>query len=185
MFSSQEVLRSINQSSLLNKKVTVHNADALTWLRSNREKYDAVVIDFPDPSGFSVGKLYSTVFYNLLKKAMSPGAVAVVQSTSPYVAPKSFWCVDTTLQAAGFITKPYHNYVPSFGEWGYIMAYTDDNRKWYDQLPDSLRYLNRETLAQLFIFPEDMKAHVKLETNRLNNQALVNYFEEEWGNYLE
>lgn len=185
LFSSQEVLRSINQSSLLNKKVTVHNADALTWLRSNREKYDAVVIDFPDPSGFSVGKLYSTVFYSLLKRAMSPGAVAVVQSTSPYVAPKSFWCVDTTLQAAGFITKPYHNYVPSFGEWGYIMAYTDDNRKWYDQLPDSLRYLNRETLAQLFIFPEDMKAHVKLETNRLNNQALVNYFEEEWGNYLE
>jgi spermidine synthase len=185
LFSTQEVLRSINQSSLLNKKVTVHNADALTWLRSNREQFDAVVIDFPDPSGFSVGKLYSTVFYHLLKKAMSPGAVAVVQSTSPYVAPKSFWCVDTTLQAAGFITKPYHNYVPSFGEWGYIMAYTTDNRNWYSQLPDSLRYLNRETLAQLFVFPEDMKAHVKLETNRLNNQALVNYFEEEWGNYLE
>lgn len=185
LFSTQEVLRGINQSSLLNKKVTVHNEDALTWLRNNRELFDAVVIDFPDPSGFSVGKLYSTVFYQLLRKAMSPDAVAVVQSTSPYVAPKSFWCVDTTLQAAGFLTKPYHNYVPSFGEWGYIMAFTNTNRNWYAQMPDSLRYLNRETLAQLFVFPEDMKAHAKLETNRLNNQALVNYFEEEWGNYLE
>jgi len=65
------------------------------------------------------------------------------------------------------------------------MAFTNSNRNWYAQMPDSLRYLNRETLGQLFVFPEDMKAHAKLEINRLNNQALVNYFEEEWSNYLE
>jgi spermidine synthase len=30
-----------------------------------------------------------------------------------------------------------------------------------------------------------MKAKIVPEINKLNNQALVNYFEEEWGKYLE
>lgn len=185
MFSTQEVLKRINRSSLLNPIVKVQNADAFVWIRDNKEQFDAVIIDFPDPSSFSIGKLYTTVFYRLLKRSLKPGAVAVIQSTSPYVAPKSFWCIDSTLHVAGFATKPYHNYVPSFGEWGYIMAYTDAEPQWFAAMPDSLRYLNREVLPQLFVFPEDMKAKQTLNPNQLNNQALVNYFEEEWGNYLE
>jgi len=185
LFSSQEVLKRINNSSLLNSKVSVYNQDAFTWLKSNRELFDAVIIDFPDPSNFSIGKLYSTLFYQMLKKSMTQDAIAVIQSTSPYVAPKSFWCVDSTLKLAGFQTKPYHNYVPSFGEWGYIMAFTYEQKRWFSALPMGLKYLNMQTLQQLFIFPEDMKAHEPLQANKLNNQALVNYFEEEWGKYIE
>jgi spermidine synthase len=185
LFSTQEVLRNINKSSLLNDKVTVHNQDAFTWLKQNNELFDAVVIDFPDPSSFSIGKLYSTIFYQLLKKCMKPDAIAVIQSTSPYVAPKSYWCVDSTLKSVGFQTKPYHNYVPSFGEWGYIMAFTNEGKNWFSSLPTGLKYLNAQTLQQVFIFPEDMKAHQPLQANKLNNQALVNYFEDEWGKYIE
>jgi spermidine synthase len=185
LFSTQEVLEQINQSSLRNPKVHVHNTDAFIWLRNNRELFDAIVIDFPDPSNFSIGKLYSTVFYQLIKKALQPEGVVVVQSTSPYVAPKSFWCVDTTLRSVGLFTRAYHNFVPSFGEWGYIMATTQDKKDWFVSFPATLKYLNTATLQQMFVFPEDMKAHQPLEANKLNNQALVNYFEEEWNNYLE
>ena len=185
LFSSQEVLKRLNKSSLLNPKLTIYNTDAFLWLRDNKELYDAVIIDFPDPSSFSIGKLYSTMFYQLLHKSVSPEGIVVIQSTSPYVAPKSFWCVDTTLHAAGFYTKPYHNYVPSFGEWGYIIASPEETKNWFALLPDSLKYLNRPTLQQMFIFPEDMKAHQPLHTNKLNNQALVTYFEEEWSKYTE
>lgn len=185
LFSTQDILKDINQSSLLNKKVEVHNEDAFTWLRNNRQLFDAVVIDFPDPSSFSIGKLYTNVFYRMLKKAMQPSGIAVIQSTSPYVAPKSFWCIDSTLNAAGFYTRAYHNLVPSFGEWGYIIASPREDQHWFAHLPDSLKYLNAATLQQMFVFPEDMKAHQPLETNKLNNQALVNYFEEEWGKFLE
>ncbi|MES2774876.1 MAG: polyamine aminopropyltransferase [Bacteroidota bacterium] len=184
LFSTQEVLTSLNKNSLTDKKVTVLNADAFTWLRDNKQLFDCVIIDFPDPSTFSVGKLYTTSFYQLLKKSMQPDAVAVVQSTSPFAAPKSFWCVSQTLQAAGFSTVAYHNYVPSFGEWGYVMAM----QRAY-ALPDSfeipVRYMSKDVLQQMLNFPEDMKAHVPIAVNRLNNQALVNYFEEEWGKYLE
>jgi len=185
LFSTQEMLIEVNGSSLLNKKVKVYNEDAFLWLRSNSERFDAIVIDFPDPSNFSIGKLYSTVFYQLLKKAMKPSTIAVVQSTSPYVAPRSFWCIDTTIRSVGLQTVAYHNYVPSFGEWGYIMATPQKQRSWFTNFPSGLKYLNGGILQQMLTFPEDMKAHEALAPNKLNNQALVNYFEEEWDKYLE
>ncbi len=184
LFSTQEVLLNLNQRSLLHKKVNVVNQDAFVWLRSNRQLFDVVVIDFPDPSNFSIGKLYSTVFFRQLKQCLQPHGVAVIQSTSPYVAPKSFWCIDTTLRHTGLYTKPYHNYVPSFGEWGYILVSPQKEINWFSALPPGLKFLNPQVLQQLFIFPGDMQVREPLRVNQLNNQALVHYFEEEWGKYL-
>jgi spermidine synthase len=185
LFTSQEVLLNINHSSLLNKKVHIFNEDAFIWLLKNQKVFDAIVVDFPDPSNFSIGKLYSTVFYQLLKKTISPSGIAVIQSTSPYVAPKSFWCIDTTIRSAGLYTRPYHNYVPSFGEWGYILAMPRQEHYWFAAFPPGLKFLNASTLQQMLAFPEDMKAHQVLQPNKLNNQVLVNYFEEEWDKYID
>jgi spermidine synthase len=185
LFSTQQMLMHLNQSSLLNKKVQVINSDAFVWLKNNRLLFDAIIIDFPDPSNFSIGKLYSTLFYSLLKKAMKPDAIAVVQSTSPFVAPKSYWCIDTTMRSVGLETMTYHNYVPSFGEWGYIIASKTKEHSWFENFPAGLKYLNKSTLSQMFVFPEDMKTHQPLLPNKLNNQVLVNYFTEEWSNYLD
>jgi len=108
----------------------------------------------------------------------------VVQSTSPYVAPKSFWTVNKTLESAGLKTIPYHNYVPSFGEWGYIMATAPDNiyKKPQQYLP-GLRFVSKESLDLMLFFPKDM-ARVETDVNKLNNQILVKYFEDEWANVL-
>jgi len=185
LFSTQEILVKLNDSSLLNKKVQVHNADAFIWLSNNKEQFDAVVVDFPDPSSFSIGKLYSTMFYTKLKKSLRNDGVIVVQSTSPFVAPKSFWCINTTLQSAGFVTKPYHNYVPSFGEWGYIMASLNPDLHWFAAYPPQLKYFNKEMIQQMFVFPNDMQYNKILPANKLNNQVLVGYFEEEWAKYTD
>ena len=48
-----------------------------------------------------------------------------------------------------------------------------------DALVPGLRYLDGPTLASLFVLGPDM-APVETEVNRLNNQALVHYYEEEW-----
>ena len=144
-----------------------------------------VVVDFPDPSNFSIGKLYSKTFYSILKTVVAPDGIAVIQSTSPFVAPKSFWCIDTTIRDAGMLTKAYHNMVPSFGEWGYIMAMNNNTHQWFASMPANLRFLNNETMQQMFVFPEDMKVKQPLQVNKLNNQALVGYFEAEWDRYLD
>jgi spermidine synthase len=184
LFKNQEMLLQLNERSLLHQKVQVINADAFTWLRNNRQQFDAIIIDFPDPSNFSIGKLYSTAFYRLLKTALAPGGITVVQSTSPFAAPRSFWCIAETLRSVGLQTKAYHNYVPSFGEWGYIMAMHQEPPTMFASLPATLKFLNQSVLQQMFVFPEDMKTKLPVEANRLNNQVLVNYFEEEWERYL-
>jgi spermidine synthase len=184
LFKKQEVLLALNRGALLHSKVRVINADAFSWLRTNKEVFDAIIIDFPDPSNFSIGKLYSTVFYQLLKTALAPQGITVIQSTSPLAAPRSFWCIDHTLKSVGLQTMAYHNYVPSFGEWGYIMAMHQQQAALFSHLPAGLKFLNPAVLQQLFIFPDDMKTSLPIEANRLNNQVLVNYFEDEWEKYL-
>ena len=99
------------------------NDDGFRWARAGaRGNIDAIIVDFPDPVDFSIGKLYTDAFYREVARLLAPGGVAAVQSTSPLVAPNAFWTVATTIEAAGLQTRAYHVYVPSFGEWGFILA---------------------------------------------------------------
>ena len=183
LFKSNAMLLSLNQKSLLSPKVRVVNADAFTWLRQQQGKFDFMVIDFPDPSNYSVGKLYTNSFYDLAKQRLAPGGMMVIQATSPYIAPKSFWTVDMTLQSVGLHTIPYHNYVPSFGEWGYIMATESAFYKKPTEFLPETRFITKESLDLMFYFPKDM-AKVETAVNKLNNQVLVKYFEDEWSSVL-
>lgn len=182
MFSHQEMLLRINESSLLSPRVHVINADAFIWLKLNTNQYDFIIADFPDPSNYSLGKLFTTAFYAHVRTALRPEGAMVVQCTSPWVARKSFWCVDETLRESGFVTEPYHLYVPSFGEWGFILASLKPLPETL-QLPNGLKYINEASARDMYHFPPDM-SFVKVEPNRLNNQMLVRYFEEEWAHYV-
>ncbi|HET6718913.1 MAG TPA: polyamine aminopropyltransferase, partial [Rhodocyclaceae bacterium] len=178
LFSHAVLLQKLNDNALSSPRVKVINADAARWLEETEQSFDFVVIDFPDPSSYAIGKLYSTGFYRLLDKRLTPQARFVVQATSPYYARESYWTVVATLEAAGFKTAPYHALVPSFGEWGYILASHAD---WVPPpvIPVPTRFLNAETLPGLFRFPADM-ARVAAEPNRMNEQTLVRTFEREW-----
>ncbi len=178
LFSTAPALVELNRGSLQDKRVSVINADALVWLEESRDYFDFIVVDFPDPNNFALGKLYSSAFYRLLEKRLSARGLMVIQSTSPFYARQSFWCVVTTLEDVGLKTAPYHAMVPSFGEWGFIIAGRQD---FVPAAVDSAktRFLTAEIVADLFRFPADM-ARVPADVNRLNNQALVRYFENEW-----
>lgn len=172
-------LAELNGRALADPKLRVINDDAMQWLTTIDEQFDVVIVDFPDPNNFSLGKLYTTRFYDLLARRIAPGGVTVIQSTSPLFARRSYWCIDTTLRAAGFTTRPYHVWVPSFGEWGYVLASKTSSLAPVHPLPDGLRFLTDDTMPTLFQFPKDMD-RVPAEVNRLNNQVLVHYYEEEW-----
>jgi spermidine synthase len=181
LFVSNKTLSKLNNYSLTSPKVKVINEDAFTWIRSQDQKFDFIAIDFPDPSNYSLGKLYSTAFYRELKKVLSDDGCVTVQSTSPFVARKSFWIINETLSYTGLQTEPYHCYVPSFGEWGFVMAYKNKPASQY-HFPEGLRFVDQTTVQQLFAFPPDM-AKVESKPNTLNNQVLVNTFEEEWAHF--
>ncbi|MBC7435007.1 MAG: polyamine aminopropyltransferase [Bdellovibrionales bacterium] len=186
VFSEHPVLSQLNGGALSSPKVKIVNTDAFGWLQAGSDVFDVIIVDFPDPTNFSIGKLYTSSFYGLLDRRLSASGYAVIQTTSPLVARKSFWTVATTIEAVGLTATPYHAHVPSFGEWGYLIA----SRRPYrlpqalpPALPEGLRFLNLESLPQLFDFPQDM-ARVPAEVNRLSNQLLVNTYEQEWGKVM-
>jgi spermidine synthase len=182
LFRAHTLLAELNSHALNDRRVRIINADAFPWLEASRESFDFIAADFPDPNNYSLGKLYTTAFYRLLKRALAAGGVAVVQSTSPMFARQSFWCIHETMKAAGFRTYPYHAYVPSFGEWGYVLAAHGDWRP-PERLPSGLRFLTPATVASLFDFPPDL-APVPAEPNRLFDQVLVRYYDREWHEIL-
>ncbi|RQP22431.1 polyamine aminopropyltransferase [Piscinibacter terrae] len=179
LFSQEPMLRQLNADSLRSPKLRIVNADAFSWLEKSETHFDVVIVDFPDPTNFSIGKLYTTSFYQLVDEHLSAGGFAVVQTTSPLIARQSFWTVATTLEAVGLGTTPYHAHVPSFGEWGFILA----SRRPFQPpatLPSGLRFLDAGTVKSMFEFPPDM-SRIPAEVNRLSNQVLVQTFEREWG----
>lgn len=178
LFASHPLLTPLNANALRSPKVQIINQDAFKWLAQNTELFDFIVVDFPDPSNYSLGKLYTNTFYRLLEKHLAVQGVVTVQTTSPLYARQSFWCIVRTLESVGLQVAPYHAYVPAFGEWGFALA---TRQPWQapEHYPPGLRFLTADTTALLFQFPPDM-GPVDSEINRLNNQILVHYYEREW-----
>jgi spermidine synthase len=178
LFSGNTMLTQLNQQSLLSPKLKIINADAFPWVDSNTDSFDFIVIDFPDPTNYSLGKLYTTAFYRAAARHLSAQGLMVVQSTSPMFARDSYWCIAETLKAAGLKTYPYHVYVPSFGEWGFVLAGTHDYVR-PTAMPSGLRFLNVQGLDALFSFPPDM-APIPMPANQLNSQVLVRTYDQDW-----
>ncbi len=188
LFAQDPAMARLNGGALSSAKLTIVNADAFQWLQGSvlppalLDTFDVIIVDFPDPTNFSIGKLYTNSFYALLAERLSASGYAVIQTTSPLVARQSYWTVATTIESVGLTATPYHANVPSFGEWGYLLA---SRRPWRmpTALPEGLRFLTPQTLPLLFDFPKDM-ARVPAEVNRLSNQVLVTTYEQEWGKVL-
>jgi len=171
-------LARLNANAFRDPRVRVINEDAMIWIERVRETFDVAIVDFPDPSSFSLGKLYSTRFYRLLRTRIAPDGAVSVQSTSPLYARRSYWCVVRTMEAAGWNVRPYHTTVPSFGVWGFALA----SPRPFDppsRVTVPAKFLDASTLAGMFVFPRDM-VPVPVEINRLDNQMLVRYYEDEW-----
>lgn len=177
------VLDELNHHSFDDPRVSVTNGDAFVWLDNTEiEPFDIAIVDFPDPNNFALGKLYSTRFYSLLKKKLQPNAAVVIQCTSPLIARRSYWSIIRTLEASGFDVKPFQTTVPSFGVWGYALVKPQQFETPRDPPLDvELKFLNRESFASMFDLPKDLLApDGDIEVNRLDNQALVRYYETEW-----
>lgn len=180
-FRSLPIAARLNGGALADPRVVIRNEDAFKFLEGCTESYDLAIVDFPDPGNYAVGKLYTDAFYRLLRERLGVRGVAVVQATSPQYARESFWAITATIEAAGFTTAPLHVYVPSFGEWGFVLAGGEGLAPPGALRIDaaSLRFLDSEGLAELFRFPRDL-GRVPAPVNRLNDQKLVSIYTREW-----
>lgn len=177
-------LQAANQGALDDPKVRTVAQDAAFYLRFDTTHYDLILADLPDPSHESVARLYSTYFFRMAKARLHPGGVFATQAGSPFHTRNAYWCIVATLRQSGFeAVLPYHLYVPSFGEWGFVMA--------ADQLSDTPalpagvapRFLERNHLTPHFHFPPDITDPGSLHPNTLDRPVLLDYYLDEWKNW--
>ncbi len=116
------VLKRINSGSMSDKRIHIINMDGSAFLNKTKKIFDIVFIDLPDPDSMDLMHLYSYSLYNNIKTHLARGGVLVTQATSPFFANKAFLCINKTIGAAGFSTLPYHNQVPTLGEWGWVLG---------------------------------------------------------------
>ena len=74
---------------------------------------------------------------------------------------------------------PYHVHVPSFGDWGFLLATRYPVRA-EDLVPlVNTRFLNAPTIASLLTFPPDIR-EVPTESHEMTRPTLVRYYQDGW-----
>lgn len=175
-----------NRGALDDPRVEVVVADAMSWLRTTGDRFDAVVVDLPDPDAPATAKLYSQEFYGLVARVLAPGGRLVVQAGSPYFAPEAFWCIEATVASTGLRTSTYHVDVPSFGDWGFVLA-----ARGAPPVPsvdpavaDRLRFLDGDVLAAATVFPRDRgRDRYRVEISTLDRPRILEYEARGWRGY--
>lgn len=172
---ARTTMRDANGGSLDNPRVRVVIDDALRWLRGARsDRFDAVIVDLPDPDTPVLGRLYSAEFYALVAGVLNPGGLMVVQAGSPFSTRTAFWRTVSTIHSGGYAVTPYHVYVPTFGDWGFVLAQRGDAAP-IAALPRDvppLRYLDQRVLDAATVFSEDVRPR-PMEPSTLDNPRII------------
>jgi spermidine synthase len=190
------VLLSANDSSFYNPKMKILNQDGYKFLDDTKQFFDVIIIDLPDPKTVELNRLYSKEFYLLCIKHLRPNGLVITQSASPYYTPKTFECINLTMQAAGFKTAQMHNQILTLGEWGWTVGAKDLRQK---ELLQGLRaltfknleteWLNAEAMLMMTTFgKKDFFLDTKrdsVEVNTIHNPVLYRYylFRNQWDLY--
>ncbi|NPB07377.1 MAG: polyamine aminopropyltransferase [Aquificae bacterium] len=176
---SHPVMRRLNEDSLLDPRVRVVFGDAFEYVMKSKERYDLVVIDLVDPRTPSSARLYTYEFYRKIFSLLREGGVMVTQAGDFFFKRKVFCSILKTVKEAGFFALPYRAYVPSLGEWGFVMG-IKGKRVLRQALREGFReeltsYLTRELALSSFLMPKDFKCDgVRVST--LLRPSVLDYY---------
>ncbi|WP_404453562.1 polyamine aminopropyltransferase [Virgibacillus necropolis] len=188
--SNQRLLQ-LNERSLYNDKVEVIHKDAFSYLETTEEWYDVIIVDLPDPNNESLNKLYTKEFYSLIRNHLKPGGATMIQSTSPVFATKVYWTISETVKSTGLYTENLHVDVPSFGNWGFVMASRDEIHLENLSINVETEFLKSDMLVGLTLFGKDEDSKIvnekgekfTLVPNTLIDPNLIRLYEHAWKNY--
>lgn len=169
------LLRKLNERALDDPRVEVVNEDGYKYVEQTGRTFDLIISDLPDPNHEGLTKLYSVQFYNLLASRLNPQGILSVQSTSPFFARDAFWCIHKSINASKLKARPAHTYVPSFGDWGFVIAGHQEIRISPLRPDVNYRYLNNQMITNMFVFPED-QGPVNVKPSTLDKPTIMEYY---------
>jgi len=190
--SNYDLVR-LNENSFSDPRVTVYHEDAFSFMEEAEGFYDVIIVDLPDPNNESLNKLYTLQFYQLLRNHLNPTGTMMIQSTSPTFATDVYWTIDYTVQEAGLETKNLHVDIPSFGDWGFVMAKREGIEHVFDSIQFSAetQFLTEDVLQGLTLFGKDIDRDFldqngqpfDYQPNTLIEPILLQMYERAWKNY--
>lgn len=180
----------LSQETYTPASIQLFNVDADRFIQEISDQYDLVIIDFSDPNSVGTAKLYSLDFYNRLADRLKPHALIAVQSTSPYHSKEIFLCIGKTLRASGYQVLPYHQNVPSFGEWGWHLAWisgpgeTEMRNKLasIQSLPITTHYVTPQVVSTSMVFGKHWLNDAHININTKFQPTILKYYRNSWKN---
>ena len=99
--------------------------------------------------------------------------------------------IGRTMQAAGMQVRPYHDYVPSFGGWGFWLGKHEDASGWQNIVmkdPDDyqldLRHLDVRQINGNFDFPVNGLQTNNREISTILDMSLLHHYLGGWERYF-
>ena len=173
-------VKSLNEAALENDRLTVINKDAFVYLNETNRRFDLIIVDLPDPNNTSLSRFYSREFYLLIKSKLTENGSFVTQATSPFYAPKAFWSIKKTIDSAGYFdVLPYHTHIPSFGEWGFILASPSRIHLDSTKLPTETKYIDEYAITRMLYFEKDLRES-NVEISTLDSPNVLHYYLQGW-----
>lgn len=158
------VISELNKKALLDSRVKVVVGDAFHFIKYSSEKYDAILVDFPFPASYELGRLFSVEFYSQVMNLLRADGYVISdipiltdkEARERKVSPLPQEIMVNTLLASG--VQSYLVFGPIDG---FIFAKKEkkDLKFDYNKLPDYLDFrtrlnLNVIELKDLSINPE-------------------------------
>ncbi len=189
---THDVLVELNNGAFSDPRVSVTNQDGYAFLgEAGGQMWDVILVDLPDPRTIDLARLYGLEFYRLARRHLSPGGVIVTQATSPFFTRRAFLSVHATMKAAGLTTAPYHNHVPTMGEWGWVLGMRGQDgvvlrdgwlkRRLLGLDFESLdtRFLNHDAMVSMLHFGKGFEDDVTV-SDETNFAVFYSYRDGEW-----
>ena len=173
----REYLPHHHRGSFDDPRVELIHDDCVSHLEKNDERFDAFIIDVPDPLEAGPAYLaFTQEFYSLLRERMNPGGLMAAQSgpTGPSFYEQCFSAVANTVSSVFPVVALSETFVPSFGStWGFVigslgpdparLSVEEADRRISERVSGELRYFDGTTLKGMVSVPKYLRASVAAE----------------------
>lgn len=159
---SKIYFKKVNNNSLTNNKLNLFYNDAFNFIDKNKNLYDLIIADRPDPIG--AGKsLFKSSFYKKISGSLSENSIAIFQSGVPFLQKKELKEVIKNIKKYfkynGFYVTVVPSYIGGFMALVWASNSFDLSKKTncYVSKKITTKYFNEEILNASFILPNFLK----------------------------
>ena len=163
---NNEFFLDLNENSLNSPKVNVIIQDGIEFVKNTQEKFDYIILDYPDPMGIEghpLNKLFTTEHYKDISTILKDDGIISLQATSANLFPNTFRKIQLELIEAGFNILPAKIDVNSYGDIGFVIA--------------------KKTKSEFTVLNDNFKEHLFYDENSFSK--FFTFFKDEYPNFLD